>query len=204
MPAEPHMTTEERGVERTELHQYSKFSPPVLDASMQLRTLASAINASDPHRGSKDETGWQLCDRLWTEELNAAQMAQLITEARGSSLRPLELASYHARDDLLVLAWHKPVPTSREATETWRCAVHDLLSRKFGEWHGWLLPNEDGAYVPTPPPPPSGGSLYELLKPEAASLLTTTSTLYPSDHMAIGLSSSAHGAEATLQDSATP
>ena len=78
--------------------------------------------------------------------------------------------------------------------------MHDLLSRKFGEWHGWLLPNEDGAYVPTPPPPPSGGSLYELLKPEAASLLTTTSTLYPSDHMAIGLSSSAHGAEATLQD----
>ena len=61
---------------------------------------------------------------------------------------------------MLVLAFHKPVPASREATSTWRCAVHDLLSRKFGEWHAWLLPGRDGAEVPltltltlTPPLP---------------------------------------------------
>ena len=77
MPYEPTLSKEERGVERTELHHYSKFAPPVLDASMQLRTISHAINAADPARGAKDETGWQLCDRLWTEELSAALMAQV-------------------------------------------------------------------------------------------------------------------------------
>ena len=61
-----------------------------------------------------------------------------------------------------MLAFHKPVPASREATSTWRCAVHDLLSRKFGDWHAWLLPGRDGAEVPPPPRSPPGGSLYEV------------------------------------------
>ena len=98
-----------------------------------------------------------------------------------------------------MLAFHKPVPASREATATWRCAVHDLLSRKFGDWHAWLLPGRDGAEVPPPPRCPPGGSLYELLRPTAASLLTTSSSLYPSDHMVVRLTSSAEGAEATVQ-----
>jgi len=199
MPPEAALSKEERGVERTELHHYSKFAPPVLDASMQLRTMAQAINAADPSRGAKDETGWQLCDRLWTEEHSATLMAQVITAARASSLRPLELSTYHARDDVLMLAFHKPVPASREATATWRCAVHDLLSRKFGDWHAWLLPGRDGAEVPPPPRSPAGGSLYDLLRPAAASLLTTSSSHYPSDHMVVCLTSSAEGAEATLQ-----
>jgi len=97
MPYEAALSKEERGVERTELHHYSKFAPPVLDASMQLRTISQAINAADASRGAKDETGWQLCDRLWTEELSAALMAQVVTAARASSLRPIELTSYRAR-----------------------------------------------------------------------------------------------------------
>ena len=41
-------------------------------------------------------------------------------------------------------------------------------------------------------------ALY-LLRPAAASLLTTSSSLYPSDHMVLRLTSSAGGAEATVQ-----
>ena len=53
-------------------------------------------------------------------------MAQVVTDARASSLRPMEVTSYHARDDVLMLAFHKPVPAAREATSTWRCAVHEI------------------------------------------------------------------------------
>ena len=206
MPAAPSLTTEERGVERTELHHYSKFSPPLIDASMQLRTAAAAVNAADAHRGTADGTGWLLSDRLWSEELTPEVLAQVLTAARASSLRPLELAAYHARDELLLLALHKPVPESRESVDTWRCAVHDRVSRRFGEWAAWLGGGggggggggSDAAAVPRPPLPPSGGALYALSDPGCASLLTTQTTLYPVDHMIVGVTNAAAGASCTI------
>ena len=198
MPAVPSLTTEERGVERTELHHYSKFSPPLIDASMQLRTAAAAINAADAHRGTNDGTGWLLSDRLWSEELTPEVLAQVLTTARASSLRPLELPAYHGRDDLLMLALHKPVPEARESVDTWRCGVNDLVSRRFGEWSNWLGGGSDPAAVPRPPLPPAGGALYQLSDPSCASLLTTQTTLYPADHMVIGCSNSAAGALCTI------
>ncbi|KAL1495489.1 hypothetical protein AB1Y20_016854 [Prymnesium parvum] len=180
MPAEASLTAEERGIERTELHHFSRFSSTQIDASMCLRGLARLINGADPHRGSRGH-GWLLASRPWAEELSRTQLAQRMLELRATSRRSTRLHAYHARDDVLLYALHDSVPPEREGVDAWRCELFDLVSRKFGAWHAWLMrsgPDED---VPSAPLPPFGGVLYNLDE-RVTDLLLTTTSLYPCDH----------------------
>ena len=55
-----------------------------------------------------------MSDRPWLEEHSAEAMAQLMVEAKATSCAPQTLSTYHARDDVLLLAMHRPVPSERE------------------------------------------------------------------------------------------
>ena len=105
MPAEPEFTREERGVERTELHHFSRFSPQLVDASMQLRMLAGLVNGADPTRGAQGG-GWLLSDRPWIEELPANVLSQVLLEAKAKGHPGKWVQCYSKRDDLLLLAIH--------------------------------------------------------------------------------------------------
>ena len=196
------LTEEERGSERTELHHFSRFAPPQVDASMQLRALAATINASDMHRGSSG-SGWMCADRPWLEEHTKERMAQLMLDAKASSAPPKLLSTYHARDDVMLLAMHRPVPTEREEASMWSCPLADRASRPYGKWHDWLM-KKSGAFdqpsvVPPPPIPPSmfdvnqqrsvGAALYKFDE-DKADLLRTSQYLYPSDHSLIQITPS--------------
>ena len=202
MPSESMcLTEEERGAERTELHHFSRFAPQQVDAAMQLRALAQRINANDPYRGSSPP-GWTLADRPWLEEHTKEMMQQLMLEAAATSAPPMSISTYHARDDVMLLALHRAVPPEREIASTWRCPLIDLVERKFGAWHSWLMKGQPDDAVPPAPIPPTtfdvnqdmtvGASLYQV---DAAKvdILETSQYLYPSDHAVIQVTPSANG-----------
>ena len=202
MPAEPTLTADERGVERTELHQYSRFAPPSIDASVQLRALAAAVNAADAHRGGvalpSGGKGWVLEDRLWTEELSPDQLAQALVDARATSVAgAVELTSYHARDDVLLLARHVATPAERLAAAAWRCPLYDKVDRGFGGWHAWLMRGGAADTVPHAPPPPSGGLLFSMAE-GPVDLLRASTSLYASDGFVVTSRPTADTHTATL------
>ena len=47
MPATPQLTEEERGVERTELHHFSRFGPQHVDASMQRLAALAKLTVAE-------------------------------------------------------------------------------------------------------------------------------------------------------------
>ena len=137
-PTAEALSDEERGSERTELHHFSQFPRAQVDAAMQLRALAALCNASDPFRGSLG-SGWMLADRRWLEELPAEVLSQRMLDASATSAPPLSLSTYHARDDVMLIAQHRAVPDERVQASTYRCPLYHLVSRKFGAWHSWLM-----------------------------------------------------------------
>ena len=203
-PSPPVLTEEERGAERTELHHFSKFAPPQVDASMQLRALAAVINTNDVHRGTSNGSGWMLADRPWLEEHTKERMAQLMLDAAATSAPAKTLTTYHARDDVMLVALHRPVPPDREEAAVWSCPLSDRVSRKYGEWHSWLMKKagrfDEVAFVPPPPIPPTtydvnvqravGATLYKLSDSSKAEILRTSQSLYPSDHCVIQITPS--------------
>ena len=48
-------------------------------------------------------------------------MQQLMLEAAATSAPPMSISTYHARDDVMLLALHRAVPPEREIASTWRC-----------------------------------------------------------------------------------
>ena len=178
MPAEPTLTADERG--RAYRVAGTRDSPPSIDASVQLRALAAAVNAADAHRGGvalpSGGKGWVLEDRLWTEELSPDQLAQALVDARATSVAgAVELTSYHARDDVLLLARHVATPAERLASAAWRCPLYDKVDRGFGGWHAWLMRGGAADTVPHAPPPPSGGLLFSMAEGPVDLLRASTS-----------------------------
>uniref|UniRef100_A0A7S4B3M1 Uncharacterized protein n=1 Tax=Chrysotila carterae TaxID=13221 RepID=A0A7S4B3M1_CHRCT len=192
MPAQPTLSEQERATERSELHHFSRLAPADIDAAMQLRCLGALANSIDAARGAKNGTGWLLNDRPYAEELTPQVLAQRLLSLQASSLAPAALHSYHARDDVLMLALHTPVPDGRQSTDTWRCPLFDLAARPFAKWHKWLQKGLPDETVPQMPPLPSSGTLYEF-DAAAADILTTCTCLYPSDHAMLRYVPSAMG-----------
>lgn len=207
IPAEPALSADERGVERTELHHFSKFSPAQVDGSMQLRALAALVNGADAHRAGQPQpppskaAGWLLADRPWSDELDASELCQRLVALRAAAAHPEMLTAYHARDDALLLAFHLPVPESRQAVDSRRLAMYNKTYRPFGAWHEWLMRGLPAWRVPAPPVPPLDGCLYrfapsfDMARVEA---LTTTTSLFPTDHTVIRFNPTADGNRLTL------
>jgi len=207
MPAEPALSSDERGIERTELHHFSKFLPQQVDQSMQLRALGALVNGADPHRGNQAQplpskaSGWLLADRPWADELDELELTQRMLSLRSLSAGPQLLTAYHARDDALLVAFHTPVPESRESVESWRSVIYDKIYRPFGAWHEWLSRGLPPSKVPAAPLPPLDGCLYkfapsfDVAKAEA---LVTTTSIYPIDHTVVRYTPDAEGNMLTL------
>ena len=121
---------------------------------MQLRALARMCNANDPYRGLQSP-GWVLADRVWLEELSPETLSQVMLDASATSAPYKALSSYHARDDVMLIAQHRPVPAERVESWSRRCPLTDLVERKFGAWHDWLMKGQAPDVVPAPPMPPS-------------------------------------------------
>jgi hypothetical protein len=207
MPANPALSADERGVERTELHHFSKFSPAQVDGSMQLRALGALINGADAYRGRQPQPppskagGWLLADRPWADELDTSELCQRLLALRASAAHPRMLSAYHARDDALLLAFHQPVPESRRAVDSCRSPLYNKIYRPFGAWHEWLTCGMPAWRVPAPPAPPLDGCLYRFAPSfdvATAEALTTTTSLFPTDHTVIRFTPAAQGNEITL------
>ena len=112
MPSSPDLTDDERGIERTELHHFSRFAPSQIDGAMQLRAFAALVNGADPNRGRQGSTGWLFADRSWSADIAPEVFAQTLVGAYARSPRPMRLLAYHPRDDALLFALHTPVITS--------------------------------------------------------------------------------------------
>ena len=168
---------------------------------MQLRALARMCNVNDPYRGLQSP-GWVLADRVWLEELSPETLSQVMLDASATSAPYKALSSYHARDDVMLIAQHRPVPAERVESWSRRCPLTDLVERKFGAWHDWLMKGQAPDVVPAPPMPPSvfnvnegrvvGAALYkvdeakvDLFEPlllEPASRCMQVLTTAPSPH----------------------
>ena len=184
------------------------LSPPPLallfsqvDAAMQLRALARMCNANDPYRGLQSP-GWVLADRVWLEELSPETLSQVMLDASATSAPYKALSSYHARDDVMLIAQHRPVPAERVESWSRRCPLTDLVERKFGAWHEWLMKGQAPDVVPAPPMPPSvfnvnegrvvGAALYKVDEAKV-DLFETATLLMPSDHTVVRYAPSGAG-----------
>jgi len=197
MPDVPALSVEERGIERTELHHFSRFSAQLVDQSMQLRALGALVDGADPHRCSQaqpppsEAAGWLLADRPWEDELEKLELTQRITSLLSSSAKPEVLTTYHARDDALLVAMHTPVPDSRQSSSSKRSALYDKLFRPFGAWHDWLCQARPPTQIPPSPPLPDGRTLYRFSPSfdiSVAEAPVTITSLYPSDHAVLRFS----------------
>ena len=173
---------------------------------MQLRTLAGLCNANDPYRGPQTPN-WVLADRLWLEEHSPETLTQVLLEAAATSAPAKELSTYHGRDDVMLLAFHRPVPSERVESWSQKCPVVDLVERKFGAWHEWLMKGQPADSVPAPPVPPSvfnvneqrtvGAALYKMDESKA-DMFETATLLYPADHTLLRYAPSGTGQTLSL------
>ena len=168
---------------------------------MQLRALARMCNANDPYRGLQSP-GWVLADRVWLEELSPETLSQVMLDASATSAPYKALSSYHARDDVMLIAQHRPVPAERVESWSRRCPLTDLVERKFGAWHDWLMKGQAPDVVPAPPMPPSvfnvnegrvvGAALYKVDEAKV-DVFETATLLMPSDHTVVRYAPSGAG-----------
>jgi len=148
----------------------------------------------------REHTAAREANRVLICDTNAFATATWF-ERYASKPHPEMLTAYHARDDVLLLAFHLPVPESRQAVDSRRLAMYNKTYRPFGAWHEWLMRGLPAWRVPAPPVPPLDGCLYrfapsfDMARVEA---LTTTTSLFPTDHTVIRFNPTADGNRLTL------
>eukprot|EP00736_Rhodelphis_marinus_P004307 Rmarinus@m.14214 len=115
MPPAPTLSEEERDIERSQLYHFCDLPPATIDRTLVLMEFERMLADHDPSRQ------WFLDDRAYYEDYQADVIPQVYLE--GLLQEPEVLTRYYAEEDVLLLAMHHTVPSSKCTSAEWSYGV---------------------------------------------------------------------------------